>query len=398
MPHFYNILCTFKQPNDQLLKPIFEFGQQHNWLIEPCNGNIPDGWSGDGIITDYLTFDELKPVRHLQKIPIVSRNLPPGGNVRTVLSDTREVARLALDFLEGQGFQNVATLSIRAFPGYVCGIPITPTTALQELAAKRNLNFYSHNCFSSGTKNYNYQKMLASLSKFVQKLPRPTALVLTSHIIIIPAYRALMEAGYRVPEEFAILCNTDSPLNTEYTPIPLSNISGEHRTVGLKLAETMQKMLENQEVPIEPVMVGPSAIVRRASTDVIAVPHLKLATAIRFLIQNYSVPVGIGEAAQYAGLSPSMLNRLFRRHLGKTGTEFLQQLRINRIKDLLSSTNMSLSKIAAATGYSSAVSLSLAFRRATGTLPGAYRSSRLLSFHREKKVTKEKRDYFQPKE
>ena len=160
----------------------------------------------------------------------------------------------------------------------------------------------------------------------------------------------------------------------------------------------MQKMLENQEVPIEPVLVGPSAIVRRASTDVIAVPHLKLATAIRFLIQNYSVPVGIGEAAQYAGLSPSMLNRLFRRHLGKTGTEFLQQLRINRIKDLLSSTNMSLSKIAAATGYSSAVSLSLAFRRTTGTLPGAYRSSRLLSFHREKKVTKEKLDYFQPKE
>ena len=220
MPHFYNILCTFKQHKDQLLKPIFEFGQQHNWLIEPCNGNITDGWSGDGIITDYLTFDELKPVRHLQKIPIVSRNLPPGGNIRTVLSDTREVARLALDFLEGQGFQNVATLSIRAFPGYVCGIPITPTTALQELAAKRNLNFYSHNCFSSGTKNYNYQKMLASLSKFVQKLPRPTALVLTSHNIIIPAYRALMEAGYRIPEEFAILCNTDSPLNTEYTPIP----------------------------------------------------------------------------------------------------------------------------------------------------------------------------------
>ena len=32
------------------------------------------------------------------------------------------------------------------------------------------------------------------------------------------------------------------------------------------------------------------------------------------------------------------------------------------------------------------------------TLPGAYRSSRLLSFHREKKVTKEKLDYFQPKE
>ena len=138
----------------------------------------------------------------------------------------------------------------------------------------------------------------------------------------------------------------------------------------------MQKMLDGGDVPLEPEVISPSAVIRRASTDIIAVPHLKLATAIRFLIQNCDSPVGIGEAARYAELSQSMLNRLFRRHLGRTGIEFLQQLRIDRMKNLLDSTELSLSEIAAQTGYSSPVSLSLAFRRATGMQPGAYRELR----------------------
>ena len=28
------ILCAFKQPNDQLLQPIYAFGQRQGWLIE----------------------------------------------------------------------------------------------------------------------------------------------------------------------------------------------------------------------------------------------------------------------------------------------------------------------------------------------------------------------------
>ncbi|MGF0035834.1 helix-turn-helix domain-containing protein [Victivallis vadensis] len=46
------------------------------------------------------------------------------------------------------------------------------------------------------------------------------------------------------------------------------------------------------------------------------------------------------------------------------------------MNNLLDSTGLSLSEIAAQTGYSSPVSLSLAFRWATGMQPGAYRELR----------------------
>ena len=99
MPH---ILCAFMHPNDQLLQPIYAFGQRHGWLIELCRDVIPRDWQGDGVISDYLTLEELSAIRDIGKIPIVSRILPPGGNVRSVLSDTRAVAEMAVDFFVGQ--------------------------------------------------------------------------------------------------------------------------------------------------------------------------------------------------------------------------------------------------------------------------------------------------------
>ena len=56
MPH---ILCAFMHPNDQLLQPIYAFGQRHGWLIELCRDVIPRDWQGDGVISDYLTLEEL---------------------------------------------------------------------------------------------------------------------------------------------------------------------------------------------------------------------------------------------------------------------------------------------------------------------------------------------------
>jgi len=140
------ILCAFKQPNDQLLQPIYAFGQRQGWLIELCTETLPQSWQGDGVISDYLTLEELSAIRDIGKIPIVSRILPPGGNVRSVLSDTRAVARVAVDFFAGQGFRVFASVSARDFPGEVCGIPVSPGRALLELTRERGLEYHAHYC------------------------------------------------------------------------------------------------------------------------------------------------------------------------------------------------------------------------------------------------------------
>lgn len=78
MPNPPYILCAFKQPNNQLLQPLYAFSQRQGWLIELCTETLPQSWQGDGVISDYLTLEELAAVRDIGKIPVVSRILPPG--------------------------------------------------------------------------------------------------------------------------------------------------------------------------------------------------------------------------------------------------------------------------------------------------------------------------------
>ena len=117
----------------------------------------------------------------------------------------------------------------------------------------------------------------------------------------------------------------------------------------------------------------------RRSTDVLAVPDVKLATAVSFLLSSYMNFISVADAARAAGISGSMLNRKFRQHLGRPPLRFLLELRMNRIRDLLDGTDLPLPEIAMQTGYGSGMALSLAFKRETGMTPGAYRLSRRMN-------------------
>ena len=145
------------------------------------------------------------------------------------------------------------------------------------------------------------------------------------------------------------------------------------------MAELLDRMLRGEAVPPEPVYVAPAAIVPRRSTDVLAVPDVKLATAVSFLLSSYMNFISVADAARAAGISGSMLNRKFRQHLGRPPLRFLLELRMNRIRDLLDGTDLPLPEIAMQTGYGSGMALSLAFKRETGMTPGAFRLSRRMN-------------------
>ena len=187
---------------------------------------------------------------------------------------------------------------------------------------------------------------MKKLRRFFRTLPNPVALLVPNSMYLAVVYRVLDALKIKVPEEIAVLCNTDNAMITEKASIPTTRINGELREVGRKMAELLHDMMNHRPVPERTVYVTPAAIVSRRSSDVLAVPDVKLATAVSFLLRNYMNFISVEDAAEAAGISTSMLNRLFRKHLDKTPMAFLQELRLNRIRDLLDGTELSLSEIA----------------------------------------------------
>lgn len=83
--------------------------------------------------------------------------------------------------------------------------------------------------------------------------------------------------------------------------------------------------------------------------------------------------VRIADLAAEAGISPGHLVRTFKRSTGRTVHQFVEDVRLERARALLSGTTLPLKQVASRLGFGTPSSFSLAFRRATGTTPGRYR-------------------------
>ncbi|MBS1369611.1 MAG: helix-turn-helix domain-containing protein [Lentisphaeria bacterium] len=371
-----HVLCALQEPNELLLRHIHEFGRDHGWLIERSTA-IPKHWSGDGIITDYFELRELAVVDRLEKTPVVSRLLSPAGNVRTIRPDTTLIASMIVSYFTAKGFTRFAMLTAWVNDEMIDGKPRDILTAVRNELAGRNLALHHHLLPKPDLLHpADYRELRRKLRKFFAAQEKPFALILSSGRTLALVYRVLEEMRLRVPEEVAILVNTDDWTVTENTPIPTSYIGGEFRELGSKMAELLDRMMSGEEVPEKMIYASSAGVVSRRSTDTLAVSDLRLAGAVSFLLQNYMNFISVGDAARAAGLSQGMLIRLFHREFGKSPLRFLQEIRFNRIRHLLDSTDLPLSEIARQCGYGSDMALSVAFRRETGIPPGLYRSSR----------------------
>lgn len=375
-----HILCAFWDPVEALIDELFHLGREHNWQIELCGKRVPPGWFGDGVITDYLSISELSRIRNFKTTPIVARQYYKEENIRVVIGNTRLLAKMITDYFVSKGFRNFAAVDARMWPGrYKNGIWIDPIMAWDEELRRRNLslNICHWNPGQGALEFTDYGRIIEALRRFFQTLPRPTALFVAHGYYLAVVYRALESLGIKVPEEVAVLCNTSNSQIAENAAIPTSWVSGELRVFGRQMAQLMQLLLAGKPWPHdEPIPVTPAAIISHQSTDTLAVPDAKLARAISFLLQNYMNFISIRDAAQTAGISPCMLHRLFRKYLDKSPIQFLQELRMNQICNLLDSTEQPVEEIARKTGYGSGMSLSLAFKRIHGIPPGVYRRAR----------------------
>ena len=83
----------------------------------------------------------------------------------------------------------------------------------------------------------------------------------------------------------------------------------------------------------------------------------------------YSLP-GLAAAL---GTSPHGLKRIFRKELKMSFAAYNKMIRIERAKELLTTTNNTMQMIADALGYTEGNNFLYAFRKAVGVTPGEYR-------------------------
>ncbi|WP_084621062.1 GlxA family transcriptional regulator [Paracoccus aminophilus] len=101
----------------------------------------------------------------------------------------------------------------------------------------------------------------------------------------------------------------------------------------------------------------------------IGVRHPRLATIVARMEGNLEDPISPAQLAADAGISPRQLERLFARYLGRSPKRYYMEIRLERARNLLLQTDMSVIEIALACGFASAAHFSKCYRASYGTTP-----------------------------
>lgn len=94
-----------------------------------------------------------------------------------------------------------------------------------------------------------------------------------------------------------------------------------------------------------------------------------------WLQDNYHREIKIEQLAERFGMSLRTLNRRFKKAINKTPLEFLQEVRIGIARDLLKTSNLSVSEIAAKIGYQDPSFFSALFKKQLAISPNNYRKT-----------------------
>jgi transcriptional regulator GlxA family with amidase domain len=101
----------------------------------------------------------------------------------------------------------------------------------------------------------------------------------------------------------------------------------------------------------------------------IGVRHPKLSQVIQMMENNIEEPISPSVLARDVGMSTRQLERLFRRYLNRSPKRYYMELRLQKARNLLMQTDMSVINVALACGFASPSHFSKCYRAHYDTTP-----------------------------
>jgi LacI family transcriptional regulator len=327
-------------------------------------------WEGDGIISRLAP----RQTRRLRAtgIPIVDLNDQGPGPCRPHLrSDHRAEGALAAEHLRERGFTSFAFFGYPQFAwsrecrsGFVSALQAAGHSCAYYRRAQR---------VSWGHQQPSWEVEVEGVAQWIQSLPKPLGLMACNDFRGIQALDACRRAEIAVPEEVAVIGVDNEELVCTLAYPPLSSVVPNARRIGYEAAALLDRLMRGEPEPSTPLSIPPTEVITRLSTDVNAIADPEVAAAMRFIREHACEGIGVDDILTQVPVSRSVLQRRFRSLLGRSIHAVIAGVRLQRAKQLLVETDLSLAVIAKRTGFSHVEYLCAAFRQAVGLPPGAYR-------------------------
>lgn len=329
-----------------------------NWLA---------GWEGDGIIGRIIDQETAELVLSTG-LPFVDvRGAVRRPDIPLIRSDDEAIGRVAAEHLLERGFRHFGYVGP---PGEIWSDQRRDNFRRTVCAGENTFQEYGAALDVSGP--HGWEVAERELAEWIDRLPKPSGVMAASDKFGQRVLAAARRAGVRVPEELAVIGVDDDPATCEVCDPPLSSVAIDSEQQGYKAAGLLHELMSGGH-PQTPVLLQPTGVRTRQSTDILAIDDPFIADAVRFIRENACDGVGVAELLRHVPLSRSVLQRRFRRIFGKTANEMIVETRIKRAQQLLIESDLPISRIAELAGFRYQRYLGAVFRNKVGITPAQYR-------------------------
>lgn len=329
-------------------------------------------WKGDGMIVRI----ENKAMADLVKktgVPVVNlRGTVKGLSFPFLAVDNEQVAKIAATHLQERG--------LRSF-GF-CGRPAGMNPSLDE-----RREFFEKIIKEAGfecdvydavdpDQHAGWEAEQAKMVKWIKSLPKPVGVMACNDERGLQVLDACRRCGAAVPDEVGVIgVDNDLPMCELAIP-PLTSVDVNAEGIGYEAAALLDRMMAGKKPPAKPTMLPPRGVITRRSTDLIASEDEEVSRAVRFIREHACNRLQVSDVLTHMGMSRASLQQRMKQIVGRTIHQEIQRVRLNRAKDLLAMSNLTIKQVARESGFASVQYMTRVFRGATNETPARYRNHR----------------------
>jgi LacI family transcriptional regulator len=306
------------------------------------------------------------------KMPVVDMGGNPEYGIGNIDSDDAMMSRMAVEHFLDLGLRHFAFFTYAAawwidtHRRFFCDI-------LDEYGFECHV--YSAPPSSHPTKIIWNESERKPIIEWLGSLPRPIGIYTPGDWIAVRLLEICRENGIAVPEEVAILGLENDVTVCESVKPTLSSIELDMQCLGYEAARLLDRLMNGEKIPKEPLIVPPSGVIARQSTAIMLLEDDVL-HALRYIRENACHGIDVDQVAKAMGLSRSALHRRFLSQLKRTAKSEIMRVRIERARELLKQSEKISESLARKCGFASLRYFTLAFSREVGITPAAYRRVR----------------------
>lgn len=357
-----------------LLHGVAQYEHEHaGWTVyfEPHASDAPPpkwlkNWKGDGILARVENRRIAKAVLAVGAPVVELRRKITLPGVPSIGPDNDAVTRLAIEHLRERGFRQFG----------FCGILRGLDPAMDGRADKfcGHLEEAGLHCSRFEPERGSvWEREERRIAQWVRSLPKPAGVMTCNDNRGLQVLRACVSVGVAVPDQIAVIGAGNDDCLCSLSHPPLSSVDLGPEAIGYEAAALLDRMMSGRRAPAPRIQVPPRRIVTRRSTDVLATEDQAVVTAVRFIRSNAYDDICVGDVLRQVNLSRSALEPRLKQVIGRTIHQEIHRIRLERVKALLSTTDLPTKQISAQAGFHSVQYLARVFRTATGLTPASYR-------------------------